>query len=245
MRVLIAGGRGRVGSRVADLLGAKGVEVVPGGRSDGVDLVEGTGVAEALRGVDTILDVLNTPRFDEDGAVSFFETTTHRLSTEGERAGVRHHVLLSIVGVGSGDASDVGYYRGKVAQERALRHGPLPWTIVRATQFHEYVPVLADQHTVDGRVLAPHDLIQPVDLDELAELLVEVALGSTAAGEVEFAGPERFHLDDLIRVTLTASGDPREVVTVDGAGAPDAMVPRGEHRTGSVRYPIAGVPLAG
>ncbi|MDN4614090.1 NAD(P)H-binding protein [Leifsonia sp. F6_8S_P_1B] len=245
MKVLIAGGRGRVGSKVADLLEANGVEVVSGGLEDGVDFLEGTRVAEVMAGVDTIVNVLNTPRFDEEGAVGFFEGTTRRLTEEGVRAGVRHHILLSIVGVGQGDASDIGYYFGKVAQERALAEGPLPYTIVRSAQFQGYVPVLADQHTVDGRVLAPRDLIQPVELDELVALLVEVALAGEPLGEVEFAGPERFHLDDLLRGTLAASGDAREVVTVDGYGPIDAMVPRGEYRAGKVLYPLRDIPLAG
>lgn len=244
MKVLIAGGRGRVGSKVADLLEARGVEVVSGGLDDGVDYIEGTRVSEVLEGVDTIVNVLNTNRFDEEGAVGFFEGTTRALTAAGEQAGVTHHVLLSIVGVGDEDGSDIGYYRGKVAQERALKAGSIPYTIVRSTQFQEYVPVLADQHTVDGRVLAPRDLIQPVELDELVELLVEVALSRGPLGEVEIAGPERFHMDDLFRATLAAAGDPREVVTVESAGAEDAMVPHGEYRVGKTRHPIRDIPLA-
>jgi uncharacterized protein YbjT (DUF2867 family) len=245
MKVLIAGGRGRVGAKVADLLEANGVEVVSGGLDDGVDYIAGTRVAEVLDGVDTIVNVLNTRSFDKKDAVDFFEGTTRALTVTGQQAGVKHHILLSIVGVGQGDASDVGYYLGKVAQERALKEGSLPFTIVRSTQFHAYIPVLADQHTIDGQVQAPRDFIQPVELDELVALLVEIALDGTPLGEVEFAGPERFHLDDLLRQTLAESGDPREVVTVDGYGPIDAMVPRGEYRMGRVLYPVRGIPLAG
>jgi uncharacterized protein YbjT (DUF2867 family) len=230
VKVLIAGGRGRVGSKVADLLDSNHVEVVLGGLADGVDYIAGTRVSEALDGVDTIINVLNTGRFDEEGAVSFFERSTRTLTAEGERAGVKHHVLLSIVGVGEGDASEIGYYLGKVAQERALKEGSLPCTIVRSTQFHGYVPVLADQHTVEGKVLAPRDLIQPVELDELVALLAEVALAGVPL--------------DLLRATLAASGDAREVVTVDGEGKIDAMVPRGEYRTGKTLFPLRDIPLA-
>lgn len=244
MKVLIAGGRGRVGSKVADLLEAHGVEVVSGGLADGVDYLEGTRVAEVLEGVDTIINVLNTNRFDEEGAVSFFRGTTRALTAAGEKAGVRHHILLSIVGVGDEDGSDIGYYLGKVAQERTLKAGSIPFTIVRSTQFQTYIPVLADQHTVEGRVLAPRDLIQPVELDELVALLAEVTLAGEPLGEVEIAGPERFHLDDLLRVTLAVADDPREVVTVQSPGAEDAMVPRGEYRVGRVFYPIRDIPLA-
>lgn len=245
MKVLIAGGRGRVGSKVADLLEEHGVEVVSGGLADGVDYIEGTRVAEVLEGVDTIINVLNTNRFDEEGAVGFFTGSTRTLTSAGEEAGVKHHILLSIVGVGAGDGSDIGYYLGKVAQERTLKAGSLPYTIVRSTQFQSYIPVLADQHTVDGRVLAPRDLIQPVELDELVALLVDVALAGEPLGEVEIAGPERFHLDDLLRSTLAAAGDPREVVTVESSGAEDALVPHGEYRVGKVFYPLRGIPLAG
>lgn len=244
MKVLIAGGRGRVGSKVADLLESRGVEVVSGGLDDGVDYLEGTGVPEALEGVDTIINVLNTRSFDKDAAVAFFEGTTRTLSAEGARAGVEHHILLSIVGVGQGDASDIGYYLGKVAQEKALAEGPLPYTIVRSTQFHAYIPVLADQHMLDGKVRAPRELIQPVELDELVSLLAEVAITRAPLGELEFAGPERFFMDDLLRGTLAASGDAREVVTVKSFGAVDVMVPRGEYQMGHELYPIRGIPLA-
>jgi len=244
VKVLIAGGRGRVGSKVADLLELRGVEVVSGGLADGVDYIEGVRVTEVLEGVDAIINVLNTGRFDEEGAVSFFEGTTRALTAAGEEAGVTHHILLSIVGVGDEDGSDIGYYLGKVAQERALKAGSIPYTIVRSTQFQSYVPVLADQHTVEGRVLAPRDLIQPVELDELVALLVEVTISGEPLGEIEIAGPERFYLDDLLRGTLAAAGDPREVLTVESPGAEDAMVPRGEYRAGKILYPLRGIPLA-
>jgi uncharacterized protein YbjT (DUF2867 family) len=244
MKVFIAGGRGRVGSRLADTLEAKGIEVVPGGLQDGIDLVSGQGLAEALTGADTIVNVLNTPRFDEEGAVSFFNTTVGRLTEEGLRAGVRHHVLLSIVGVGDGDASTIGYYLGKVAQEKAVRSAAIPATIVRATQFQSYIPVLVDQHTVDGKVMAPRSLIQPVELDEVVELLAEAVTTLEPGSDIEIAGPDRFYHDDLFRATLADRGDDREVVTVDTQDPVDGMVPRGAYRKGSVRYPVAGIPTA-
>ncbi|MFJ9120317.1 SDR family oxidoreductase [Streptomyces sp. NPDC102394] len=244
MKVFIAGGRGRVGSRLADHLEAKGIEVVSGGLEDGIDVISGEGLAEALVGVDTIVNVLNTPRFDAEGAISFFEGTINNLTEEGLRAGVRHHIVLSIVGVGEGDASTIGYYLGKVAQEKAVRSGSIPATIIRATQFQSYLPVLADQHTMDGKVIAPRSFIQPVELDEVVELLAEAVTTLEPGSVVEIAGPDRFYLDDLFRATLADRGDDREVVTVDGEGAPDAMVPRGAYRTGTVRYPIAGIPVA-
>ncbi|MFD7393291.1 SDR family oxidoreductase [Streptomyces sp. NPDC059852] len=244
MRVFIAGGRGRVGSRVADALEAQGIEVVSGGLEDGVDVISGKGLAEALAGVDTIVNVLNTPRFDAEGAISFFEGAVDNLTAEGERAGVRHHIVLSIVGVGEGDASDIGYYLGKVAQEKAVRSASIPATIIRATQFQSYIPVLIDQHTVDGRVLAPRSYIQPVELDEVVDLLAGAVTAPEPGSAIEIAGPDRFFHDDLFRATLAHRGDPREVVTVDGQGPVEAMVPRGAYRKGTVRYPIAGIPTA-
>jgi uncharacterized protein YbjT (DUF2867 family) len=244
MKVLIAGGRGRVGSKVSDVLEAHGAEVVSGGLDDGVDYMTGARVADVLAGVDTIINVLNTGSFDEESAVRFFEGTTRTLTQEGERAGVKHHVLLSIVGVGDGDGSDIGYYLGKVAQEKALKAGSVPYTIVRSTQFQGYIPLLADQHTEEGVVRAPRDLIQPVELDELVGLLAEVALSGAPQGEIEIAGPERYYMDDLFRATLAAAGDLRTVVTVVSTGAPDALVPHGDYRAGTVLYPVRGIPLA-
>ncbi|MER7779742.1 NAD(P)H-binding protein [Streptomyces sp. NPDC096191] len=167
MKAFIAGGRGRVGSPLADNLEAQGIEVVSGGPEDGIDVISGKGLAEALVGVDTIVNVLNTPRFDAEGAISFFEGAINNLTAEGKRAGVRHHIVLSIVGVGEGAASEIGYYLGKVAQEKAARSSSISATIIRVTQFQSYIPVLIDQHTVEGKVLAPRTFIQPVDLGEV------------------------------------------------------------------------------
>lgn len=157
---------------------------------------------------------------------------------------MRHHVVLSIVGVGQGDASEVGYYLGKVAQEKAVRSASIPATIIRATQFQSYIPVLIDQHTVDGKVLAPRSFIQPVELDEVIELLAEAVTRPEPGRAVEIAGPDRFYHDDLFRATLAERGDGREVVTVEAQEPLDGMVPRGAYRKGTVRYPIAGIPTA-
>ncbi|MFS0731681.1 NAD(P)H-binding protein [Curtobacterium sp. 1P10AnD] len=244
MRVFIAGGRGQVGAEVAGALKEKGVEVVIGSRSNGVDATTGDGLDAALVGVDTIVNTLNIARFDDE-ATDFFETTSLNLVRAGDRAGVRHHVLLSIVGVGEEDGPDNGYWRGKVAQERVLKSAMVPATIVRTTQFHSWVPVLADQHTVDGRVIAERSLIQPVDLSEVVNLLETTALEPEPSDhEINLAGPERYFFDDLLRGTLAAAGDGREVVTVPCSGPDDLLVPRGRHRVGTKTYPIRGIPLA-
>lgn len=241
MKVFVAGARGRVGSGVVRVLAARGVEVVAGDVEDGVDVVTGVGLGDALAGVDAILNVLNTGRFDAEGAVAFFEGTTERLDAAGRAAGVRHHVLLSIVGVGDGAASSNGYYLGKVAQEAALRAGSVPSTIVRATQFHEYVPVLADQHTHEGTVMATRALVQPVELSEVVELLADTVMTAAPGGVREIAGPDRFHLDDLFRASLAASGDGREVLTVESPDPLDGLVPHGQHVVGTVRHPLHDV----
>lgn len=244
MKVFIAGGRGQVGSKVAEGLATKGAEVVVGSRASGVDPLTGEGLDAALLGVDTIVNVLNIGRFDEI-ATDFFETTTRNLLQAGERAGVGHHVLLSIVGVGEDDGPDNGYWKGKIAQEHLLCASATPSTIVRATQFHSWIPVLADQHTIDGQVIVGRTLIQPVELKEVVALIESAALATSPSSQViELAGPELYFFDDLVRATLASAGDEREVVTAVANGPIDLMVPRGPHRIGTVVYPIRGIPTA-
>lgn len=244
MKVFIAGGRGQVGAKLADALTARGADVVVGSRANGVDHLTGEGLDEALTGVDVVVNVLNIGRFD-DVAADFFERTARNLVEAGRRADVRHHVLLSIVGVSEDDGPDNGYWRGKIAQEDVVRTGDAPATIVRTTQFHSWVPTLADQHTVDGRVVVERTLIQPVELEEVVGLLAEAALTEDPTdAEIDFAGPERFYFDDLLRATLTEAGDDREIVARDAEGPVDLMVPRREHRLGAVSYPIRGIPTA-
>ncbi|PJJ73525.1 uncharacterized protein YbjT (DUF2867 family) [Diaminobutyricimonas aerilata] len=244
MKVFIAGGRGQVGARVAEALAKRGVEVIVGSRANGQDPMTGDGLDAAMIGVDTIVNVLNIARFDDEAAV-FFETTTRNLVRAGDGAGVGHHVLLSIVGVDAEDGPDNGYWRGKIAQEQVLRSSSTPATIIRTTQFHSWVPVLADQHTADGRVVAERSLIQPVDLDEVVELIERATLITEPADrEIELAGPERYFFDDLLRGTLAAMDDRREIVTTACDGPIDLMVPRGEHLIGTRPYPVRGIPTA-
>ncbi|MGP3534011.1 SDR family oxidoreductase [Microbacterium sp. RD1] len=244
MKVFIAGGRGQVGAKLADALTARGANVVVGSRASGVDHMTGEGLDVALTGVDVVVNVLNIGRFD-DVAADFFETTARNLVEAGERASVGHHVLLSIVGVSEDDGPDNGYWRGKIAQESVVRSAAAPATIVRTTQFHSWVPTLADQHTVDGQVRVERTLIQPVELNEAVSLLADAALTAEPTDtEIDFAGPERFYFDELVRATLTDAGDDREIVARDADGPVDLMVPRRQHRLGSVLYPIRGIPTA-
>lgn len=243
MRLLIAGGTGHVGSRLAAHLRGLGHEVGVGARASGVDAVTGAGLGDAMTGVDVVVDVLNTAEMDAAAATAFFRGTTRRLQAAELSTGVRHHVLLSVVGADRALAN--GYYAGKVAQEDAVRDGDVPFTIVRATQFHDFVPTIADWLTVDGTVRAPGMLLQPVAVEDVVGLLAGLALGEPVHGTVDVAGPARHRLDDLLRATLAERGDPREVVTVPGtalgAESADALVPLGAHRTGTQPYPVPGV----
>ncbi|RIX28413.1 SDR family oxidoreductase [Amnibacterium setariae] len=245
MRIFIAGGRGHVGGRLAERLRRDGHEVVAGSRSNGIDVVTGEGLGAALVGVDAVVDVLNAQVMEAEASIEFFRGTTLRLLAAELTTGVRHHVLLSVVGADR--ATGNGYYAGKVAQEDAVRDEEVPFTVVRATQFHDFVPTIADWLTVDGVVQAPPTLLQPVDVDDVVDLLAEIATGGPLGEVVDIAGPDRFHLDDLIRSALAKEGDARTVRTVDGdaLGATDAhsLVPLGAHRTGARRFPGAnGVP---
>lgn len=246
MRFLIIGGSGQVGSRLTSRLRELGHEVAVGSRDTGVDAVTGEGLGDAMIGADVVVDVLNTGEMDAAAATAFFRGTTERLLAAEHSTGVRHHVLLSIVGADRARAN--GYYVGKVAQEEAVRDGDIPFTIVRATQFHHFVPTIADWLTVDGTVRAGELLLQPVDVDDVVDLLAEVALGAPMGDTVDLAGPERFRLDDLLRATLAAASDERIVRSVEGsvlgADAADSLVPLGSHRTGTRRYPVP-VPSGG
>jgi uncharacterized protein YbjT (DUF2867 family) len=241
MRIFIAGGRGHVGGRLAERLHRDGHEVVVGTRSSGIDVVTGAGLGEALDGVDSVVDVLNAPVREAEAAIEFFRGTTLRLLAAELTTGVRHHVLLSVVGADR--AAGNGYYAGKVAQEDALREEEVPFTVVRATQFHDFVPTIADRLTVEGVVGAPRTLLQPVAVEDVVDLLAEIATGPALGEVVDIAGPDRFHLDDLVRVALAQRGDSRRVLTTEGEalGADDALslVPLGAHRTGPRRYPDA------
>ncbi|MFY1585094.1 SDR family oxidoreductase [Micromonospora sp. WMMD734] len=239
MKIVVIGGSGLIGSRLVALLGQQGHEAVAASPRTGVDAVTGAGVAEALDGADVVVDVSNSPSFEADAVLAFFGTSTRTLLEAAAKAGVRHHVALSIVGVDR--IPDSGYMRAKVAQEALIAAADVPWTVLRATQFFEFVPAIVESSVVDGEVRLPSALIQPVAADDVVTVLAEIALGTPADGIVELAGPERFRLDELGRATLTAAGDPRPVVS-DPQGryfgallAEQALVPLGDARTGGTR----------
>lgn len=222
MKIFIAGGQGQVGVPLGTRLRAEGHDVVVGSRRQRVDVV---------------VDVLNTTDLDTEAATAFFRGSTERLFAAETGSGVRHHVLLSIVGADRALAN--GYHAGEVAQEVALRDGDVPFSIVRATQFYEFVPTIADWLTVEGVVHAARTLLQPLALADVVDLLARTALGGPTGSTTDLAGPRAFPLDDLLRSAL--ADDPREVRTVDGqalgAEAVDALVPLGAHLTGEHPFP--------
>jgi uncharacterized protein YbjT (DUF2867 family) len=203
--IAVAGGTGLVGRRVVEALRDAGREVVVLARSAGVDLITGDGLRPALDGVRVVVDVTNTPVTDPAQAREFFETTTSRLLMAEEQAGVRHHVVLSIVGVDRVEGN--GHYVGKRRQEELAEAGPIPTTVLRATQFHEFAGMVVSW-TRDGDVATvPPLLIQPVAVTDLAEVLAEIATQPARPGRLELAGPDQQDLVDMARRTLAAHGE--------------------------------------
>ncbi|MEV6708336.1 SDR family oxidoreductase [Micromonospora wenchangensis] len=239
MKIVVIGGSGLIGSRLVTLLGQQGHDAVAASPRTGVDALTGAGVAEALDGADVVVDVSNSPSFEADAVLAFFETSTRTLLAAEAKAGVRHHVALSIVGADR--IPDSGYMRAKVAQEALIAAADVPWTVLRATQFFEFVPAIVESSVVGDEVRLPSALIQPVAADDVVTVLAEIAVGTPADGIVDLAGPERFPLDELGRATLAAAGDPRPVVS-DPQGryfgallAEQSLVPLGDARIGGVR----------
>ncbi|MEZ5833419.1 MAG: SDR family oxidoreductase [Dongiaceae bacterium] len=211
MKIVVIGGTGLIGSKVVSNLRQKGHEVVAAAPSTGVNTITGEGVAEALAGAQVVIDVANAPDFSDDAVMSFFKTSGRNLLSAAAAAGVRHHIALSVVGADR--LPDSGYLRAKVAQEALIKASGIPYTIIRATQFFEFLGGIA-QSSTDGETvhLSPAHL-QPVASDNVAALVAAAATIAPANGVIELAGPERIGLDDLVRRYLAAKHDTRKVVT--------------------------------
>lgn len=206
------GGTGLIGSRLVQRLRGDGHDVVDASRATGVNTFTTEGLAPALDGVETVIDVTNSGYFDEQAALEFFYVSTLNLLTFGQDAGVRHHVALSVVGTDRLARSEGGYFTAKAAQERLISDSGRPYTIVHATQFFEFVKSIADAATVGRNVRLSNALIQPIAADDVAAAVAGVATGDPRNAVVEFAGPERFRLEELVRESLRLWEDPREVV---------------------------------
>jgi uncharacterized protein YbjT (DUF2867 family) len=209
-RIVVIGGTGLIGSKLVAELTNDGHEAIAASPSSGVDTVTGDGVAEVLEGADVVVDVSNSPSFDEEPALKFFTASTTNLLRATAAAGVRHYVALSVVGTQR--LAESPYLRAKIVQEDLVAKSGVEYSIVHATQFFEFVKSIADAATVDGVVKLSHALIQPIASDDVATAVAQTAVSEPIKGIVEVAGPAQFGLDDLIRKGLTIQGDPRQVV---------------------------------
>jgi uncharacterized protein YbjT (DUF2867 family) len=240
MKLVIIGGTGLIGSKLVAKLRAHGHEVVPASPDTGVNTLTGKGLADVLRGASVVVDVSNSPSFEEKAVMEFFTTSTRNLLQYAAAAGVKHYVALSVVGTER--IPDSPYLRAKDAQETLIRGGGIPYSIVHATQFFEFVKRIADDATVGTTVRVPPVILQPMAADDVAEAVGKVAVGVPVNGTVEVAGPQQFPFDELIRKGLAAYHDPREVVADPHAryfGAElreRSLIPWGEARLGGIRF---------
>ena len=210
MKIVIIGGTGLIGSKVAAKLRDEGHEAIPAAPNTGVNTLTGEGLAEALTGAAVVVDVSNSPSFEDSAVMSFFKTSTTNVLAAEKVAGVKHHVALSVVGTDRMPGS--GYMRAKVAQEQLIEQSSIPYTIVHATQFFEFIKGIADGCTVGDTVRLASVLIQPMAAEDVASAVTRVAVGAPVNGIVEIAGPEQFRLDEIVTRYLTAREDPRKVV---------------------------------
>jgi uncharacterized protein YbjT (DUF2867 family) len=240
LKIVVIGGTGAIGSRVVTNLREHGHEMVAAAPSTGVNTLTGEGLAAALTGASVVVDVSNSPSFEDAAVLEFFETSTRNLLAAETEAGVRHHVALSVVG--SDRLPDSGYLRAKVAQEKLIEGSTIPFSIVRATQFFEFVRAIADAGTEDDTFRVAPVSFQPVAGDDVARVVGRVAEGAPVNNRVELGGPERFKMDVFFRDALAAWNDPREVVTDPHARyygtelSERSLVPDDDAILGEIRY---------
>ena len=240
MKVAVIGGTGLIGSKLVNKLREHGHEAVAAAPNTGVNTLTGEGLVEALKGASAVVDVSNSPSWDDAAVLKFFETSTRNLLTYEAAAGVGHHVALSVVGTDR--LSESGYFRAKIAQEKLIKASSIPYTIVHATQFFEFLKGLADISMVSGKVHLPPVLFQPMAADDVASGVTRVAVGPPVNGVAEIAGPEQFRVDELVRRRLASLKDPREVIAdpnapYSGAKLSDkTLLPGNNARLGETRF---------
>jgi len=211
MKIVVIGGTGLIGSKLVAKLRERGHEALAAAPDTGVNTLTGEGLAAALEGASVVADVSNAPSFEDAAVLDFFQTSTRNILAAESAAGVGHHVALSVVGTER--LAESGYFRAKIAQEKLIANSPIPYSIVHATQFFEFVTQLADISTSGNTVRLAHVLIQPMAAQDVASAVADVTLGPPLDGTIEVAGPQQYHLDELIRNTLRDQHDPREVIT--------------------------------
>jgi len=240
MKIVVIGGTGLIGSKLVIKLRAQGHDAIAASPNTGVDTLTGEGLAEVLKDASVVVDVSNSPSWEDTAVMKFFETSTRNLLTYGAAAGVRHHVALSVVG--TDQLSESGYFRAKIAQEKLIKGSTIPWSIVHATQFFEFLKGLADTSSDGDKVRLPPVFFQPMAADDVASAVGRIAVGPPLNGTVEIGGPEQFRLDDLVRRRLAALKDPREVIAdpralYSGAKISErTLVPGKDARLGETRF---------
>jgi uncharacterized protein YbjT (DUF2867 family) len=240
MKIVVIGGSGLIGAPLVKRLRELGHDVVSGSRASGIDAVTGTGLATALQGADVVVDVANAPSWEDAAVLAFFEQSSKNLLAAERAAGVKHHVALTIVGAER--MPDSGYMRAKVAQERLIKSGAVPYTIVRATQFFEFAAAIAGSGADGDQYRLPPAMMQPIAAADVSAALADVALAKPANGTIELAGPEPIRMDELARQALTASGDNRPVIADPqaryyGAAVDDrSLTPGANPRLGAMKF---------
>jgi len=236
MKIVVIGGTGLIGSKLVAKLKQQGHEAVAGSPSSGVNAVTGEGLAEALAGADVVVDVANAPSWEPGAVLDFFEGSSHNLVAAEAAAAVRHHVVLSIVGTDR--SPDIAYFRAKLAQEGIVKASSVPYSIVRATQFFEFLGSIAEAAAVGSNIVVPSALFQPIAADDVVDCLAEIATGRPLNATIDIAGPEKAPFNEFVARRLKASGDSRLVVGDPAAqyyGAPiddTSLTPLGEVQLG-------------
>jgi uncharacterized protein YbjT (DUF2867 family) len=240
MKIVVIGGTGRIGSRLVQQLAAKGHEAVAAAPSSGVNTLTGEGLAEALKDAQVVVDVANSPSFDEQAATEFFQTSCRNIFAAEKAAGVKHHVALSVVGTER--PLGIGYFRAKLAQEKLIKASGIPYTILHSTQFFEFIDGIIQAGTVNGAIHVSPALVQPIAADDVAKALAELTLAPPLNDTVEVAGPDACSLDKFAREYLAAKGDTRQIVAdvharYFGAELDDTSLMPGDHpRFGSTSF---------
>lgn len=240
MKIVVIGGSGLIGSKVVRKLRAGGHEVIAASPASGVNTITGEGLDAALAGAQVVLDVANSPSFEDKAVLEFFQTSGRNLMAAEAKAGVGHHVALSVVGTDR--LAESGYFRGKIAQERLIRESKIPYTIVQSTQFFEFLGPIAQSGGEGGTVRLSPAFVQPIASDDVADAVADYTVGPPLNSEVEIAGPERVRLSELVQRFLKASNDPRTVVADVHAryfGAElqdDTLVPGPGPRLGAIDF---------